>query len=71
MTRDEVLRDLAEIMHGLAVPNSIDGPRLLGTAHEPWQRLYHEAFGLGYPTRGEWNEWLKRTLTTDPTAPSD
>lgn len=60
--RDAVIELLAGVMAGLAVPNSLGGPRILGTAHQPWEDLYHLAFAIGYPTPEDWADWLRENL---------
>jgi hypothetical protein len=60
---DDTIRDIAELIQGLAVPVSLgmgsDG--LLGTAYEPWQRLYSR-FGSGWSSVDEIEKRLRERL---------
>ena len=58
--QDAMVRDIAELIAGLAVPVSLGMGRdgLLGVAYEPWQRLYNSVGG-GWSSADEIEQRLR------------
>ena len=54
--RDDVIRGLAELMAGLAVPIS------LGMAREAWSDVHGHLFGLGWADAGKYEAALREAL---------
>lgn len=59
--RDQLVRDLAEIMAGLQVPYSI-GKQVLGAAAEPWKRVWDRLGMFGWVNADEIAEKLREAL---------
>jgi len=58
--RDDVIRGLAELMAGLAVPISLGMP--LGMAREAWSDVHGHLFGLGWADAGKYEAALREAL---------
>lgn len=63
-TKTSTIRDVAELINGLAVPVSLGmgSSGMLGTAFEPWKRLYDE-FGGYWASADEIEARLAKALT--------
>jgi len=61
--KDAVIADIAKLIGGLAVPVSLGMGRdgLLGTAYEPWQRLYNR-FGTAWSSAEEIEQRMREIL---------
>lgn len=64
-TRDEVIHDIAAMIAGCQVPASLDGRVMLGTAYEPWQRLFSGLHTFGW-TDAEQIEKELRVVLDEP-----
>ena len=61
-TPDAIVRDIAALLSGIQVPMSLLGPRALGAAWTPIERL-RDGLGLfGYPDAQEIEEALRKAL---------
>jgi hypothetical protein len=59
VTRDELIRNLAEVLAGLQVPMSLGLP--LGTAKAPWAAI-HDETGFGWHAAEDYESYLTTVL---------
>jgi hypothetical protein len=69
MTRDEVIRKLAEVMAGLQAPRSLDGRVMLGAALEPWDDLKQHLTGFGWTDADAFERGLRTALMIEVEIP--
>jgi hypothetical protein len=62
MTRDDLLNDLAELLAGLQVPLSLNGPVMLGAGCEPYRRILDGLPGFGWRGAEDFLPELSRLL---------
>jgi hypothetical protein len=62
--RDEVIRGLAELLAGLAVPVSLGMP--LGTARDAWGSVHGQLAGLGWYDADKYEAALREALAEQP-----
>ena len=58
--RDETIKDLANLIAGLAVPVSLEMP--LGVAGPAWTDLHRRLVGFGWATSEQYEEALRKVL---------
>jgi hypothetical protein len=62
--RDEVIRGVAELLAGLAVPVSLGMPP--GTAREAWSSVHGQLVGLGWYDADQYEAALREALAEQP-----
>jgi hypothetical protein len=58
--REALIRDIAALMRGLAVPISLELP--LGSALSPWIDIHSRLIGFGWATTEQYEEALRKVL---------
>lgn len=62
MTKEELIRKLAEILAGLQAPRSLNGAVMLGAACEPWDEVKSFLTGFGWTDADTFERALKTAL---------
>lgn len=60
MTRDEFIKEVAQLLAGLQVPVSMEMP--LGAAIAPWTQLHRGLHGFGWASADDYETHIRKVL---------